>query len=110
MNTGWQIQNPKFKDGGLVERFPMLPDFFLQAFTDFRLIALLLLPLEQPTVVNIQVIEDWKFIAMVLDRLFLWLFTIAVLGGTAWIILRAPSLYDMREPIDKQISGIPRLF
>ena len=71
---------------------------------------LLLLPLEQPTVVNIQVIEDWKFIAMVLDRLFLWLFTIAVLGGTAWIILRAPSLYDMREPIDKQISGIPRLF
>ena len=91
----------------------MLPDFFLQAFTDFRLIALLL-PLERTTasifMVNIQVIEDWKFIAMVLDRLFLWLFTIAVLGGTAWIILRAPSLYDMREPIDKQISGIPRLF
>ena len=57
-----------------------------------------------------QVIEDWKFIAMVLDRLFLWLFTIAVLGGTGWIILRAASLYDMREPIDKKISGIPRLF
>ena len=54
--------------------------------------------------------EDWKFIAMVLDRLFLWLFTVAVLGGTGWIILRAPSLYDMREPIDKKISGIPRLF
>jgi nicotinic acetylcholine receptor len=36
----------------------------------------------------LQVIEDWKFIAMVLDRLFLWLFTAACLLGTAGIILR----------------------
>ena len=26
--------------------------------------------------------EDWKFVAMVLDRLFLWIFTIACLTGT----------------------------
>jgi nicotinic acetylcholine receptor len=52
------------------------------------------------------VIEDWKFIAMVLDRLFLWLFTAACLLGTAGIILRAPSLYDMREPIDGKLSEI----
>ena len=25
--------------------------------------------------------EDWKYVAMVLDRLFLWIFTIAVIGG-----------------------------
>ena len=37
---------------------------------------------------------------MVLDRLFLWVFTVACLLGTAGIILRAPSIYDMREPID----------
>ena len=55
-----------------------------------------------------QVIEDWKFIAMVLDRLFLWLFTAACLLGTAGIILRAPSLYDMREPIDAKLSEIPK--
>ena len=77
-------------------------------------------------------IEDWKFISMVLDRLFLWLFTAACLLGTGniftfskWnifftlfvdiiffllggIILRAPSLYDMREPIDAKYSEIPK--
>jgi nicotinic acetylcholine receptor len=55
-----------------------------------------------------QVIEDWKFIAMVLDRLFLWLFTASCFLGTAGIILRAPSLYDMREPIDAKLSEIPK--
>ena len=53
-----------------------------------------------------QVIEDWKYVAMVLDRLFLWIFTLAVLVGTAGIILQAPSLYDDREPIDRKISDI----
>lgn len=43
---------------------------------------------------------------MVLDRLFLWLFTIAVVVGTAGIILQAPTLYDTREPIDKKLSEI----
>jgi nicotinic acetylcholine receptor len=46
-----------------------------------------------------QVKEDWKYVAMVLDRLFLWIFTLAVLVGTAAIILQAPSLYDDRMPI-----------
>jgi hypothetical protein len=55
-----------------------------------------------------QVIEDWKFIAMVLDRLFLWLFTLACVLGTGGIIFRAPSLYDMREPIDAKLSEIPK--
>ncbi|KAF4532451.1 hypothetical protein B566_EDAN003026 [Ephemera danica] len=43
--------------------------------------------------------EDWKYVAMVLDRLFLWIFTLAVLVGTAGIILQAPTLYDDRIPI-----------
>lgn len=49
-----------------------------------------------------QVKEDWKYVAMVLDRLFLWIFTLAVLAGTAGIILQAPTLYDDRMPIDKK--------
>ena len=39
---------------------------------------------------------------MVLDRLFLWIFTLAVIVGTAGIILQAPTLYDDRIPIDKK--------
>ncbi|XP_005178988.1 acetylcholine receptor subunit alpha-like [Musca domestica] len=50
--------------------------------------------------------EDWKFVAMVLDRLFLWIFTIAVVVGTAGIILQAPTLYDTRIPIDVRLSEI----
>ena len=50
--------------------------------------------------------EDWKYVAMVLDRLFLWIFTMAVVVGTAGIILQAPSLYDDRIPIDKELSDI----
>lgn len=55
---------------------------------------------------QLQVKEDWKFVAMVLDRLFLWLFTIAVVVGTAGIILQAPTLYDTRAPIDIKMSEI----
>ncbi|EEZ97689.1 nicotinic acetylcholine receptor alpha 3 subunit isoform X1 [Tribolium castaneum] len=50
--------------------------------------------------------EDWKYVAMVLDRLFLWIFTLAVLVGTAGIILQAPTLYDDRRPIDVRLSEI----
>ena len=55
-----------------------------------------------------QVKEDWKYVAMVLDRLFLWIFTLAVLVGTAGIILQAPSLYDDREALDKRYSEVYR--
>lgn len=43
---------------------------------------------------------------MVLDRLFLWIFTVAVLVGTCGIILHAPTLYDTREPIDVKWSEV----
>jgi len=50
--------------------------------------------------------EDWKYVAMVMDRLFLWIFTVAVLVGSAGIILQAPALYDDRAPIDVELSEI----
>jgi len=50
--------------------------------------------------------DDWKYVAMVLDRILLWMFTIACVVGTAGIIMAAPSHYDARKPIDVQYSKI----
>jgi Neurotransmitter-gated ion-channel transmembrane region len=55
-----------------------------------------------------QVEEDWKYVAMVLDRLFLWIFAVACVFGTALIILQAPSLYDTTQPIDIKYSKIAK--
>lgn len=55
---------------------------------------------------HINVKEDWKYVAMVLDRLFLLIFTIAVMVGTCGIILHAPMLYDTRKPIDFALSKV----
>nr|WUR05311.1 nicotinic acetylcholine receptor alpha 1 [Orius laevigatus] len=54
------------------------------------------------------VIEDWKYVAMVLDRLFLWVFLFACLMGAVVIIFQAPSLYDRSKPIDIVYSKIAK--
>ena len=52
--------------------------------------------------------KDWGFIAMVLDRLFLWMFTIASVVGSFVILLTAPALYDDTRPIDMQLSLVAK--
>ena len=52
--------------------------------------------------------EEWKYVALVLDRLFLWLFLITCIVGTALIILQAPTLYDNTKPIDIVLSKVGR--
>ncbi|CAF1383687.1 unnamed protein product, partial [Didymodactylos carnosus] len=44
--------------------------------------------------------EEWKYVALVIDRLFLYIFTTACIAGTCGIILQAPSIYDNRKPLD----------
>ncbi|KAK3097134.1 hypothetical protein FSP39_006670 [Pinctada imbricata] len=46
--------------------------------------------------------RDWKYVAMVMDRLFLYIFTTACVCGTLSIFLYAPSLYDGREALALQ--------
>lgn len=52
-----------------------------QLVTDVTVIKAMIL-------ISFQIIEDWKYVAQVLDRLFLWIFTVAVLVGTAGIIFQ----------------------
>ncbi|XP_058447553.1 acetylcholine receptor subunit beta-like 2 isoform X2 [Malaya genurostris] len=54
-----------------------------------------------------EIVEDWKFVSMVLDRFFLWVFTFSCIFGTFGIICQSPSLYDTRAPVDQQLSEIP---
>lgn len=53
---------------------------------------------------SVKVKEDWKYVAMVLDRLFLWIFTLAVLAGTAGIILQVKSFVDFKELFNQLFS------
>ncbi|XP_020288860.1 acetylcholine receptor subunit alpha-like 2 [Pseudomyrmex gracilis] len=50
--------------------------------------------------------QDWAFVAMVLDRLFLWIFSIASIAGTFMILCEAPALYDDTKPIDVVYSKV----
>ena len=66
--------------------------------------------------------EEWKYVALVIDRLFLYIFTTACIAGTCGIILQgkhhkplefifscslslAPSIYDSARPIDAEKSN-----
>ena len=46
--------------------------------------------------------NDWGYIAMVLDRFFLCVFTVASLVGTGIILFSAPALYDDSSPINQK--------
>ncbi|XP_066145050.1 acetylcholine receptor subunit alpha-like 2 [Euwallacea fornicatus] len=48
--------------------------------------------------------QDWGFVAMVLDRMFLWIFFFTSLLGTVAILCEAPSLYDDTKPIEMEFS------
>lgn len=52
--------------------------------------------------------DDWTYVALVLDRLFLWIFLVACIVGTIIIIFQAPSLYDTTAPIDIIYSKVGR--
>ena len=49
----------------------------------------------------LQETRDWNYVAMVMDRLFLFIFTTACVCGTMGIFLNAPSLYDPRMAMSR---------
>ena len=50
--------------------------------------------------------QDWGIVAMVLDRMFLWVFGAAAVVGSTMILTESPSLFDSIQPIDSQITTI----
>ncbi|KAK4288609.1 hypothetical protein Pmani_038366, partial [Petrolisthes manimaculis] len=52
--------------------------------------------------------DDWAFVAMVLDRLLLWIFGLTAVLGTIVILCESPFLYDSTEPIDMELSQVAK--
>ncbi|CAB4068461.1 CHRNN [Lepeophtheirus salmonis] len=50
--------------------------------------------------------QDWGIVAMVLDRLFLWVFGISALVGSIMILVESPNMYEEVSPIDVIFSKI----
>ncbi|CAF4478627.1 unnamed protein product [Rotaria socialis] len=47
-----------------------------------------------------EIVEEWRFIALILDRFFLILFVSVSLIGTLGSLLKAPSLYNSTPPVN----------
>ncbi|XP_017279080.1 neuronal acetylcholine receptor subunit beta-4 isoform X2 [Kryptolebias marmoratus] len=54
------------------------------------------------------VIEDWKYVAMVVDRMFLWIFVIVCVVGTLGLFLQ-PIFQSQIVPNQQPISETPRI-
>ncbi len=52
--------------------------------------------------------QDWGIVAMVLDRLFLYLFGISAIIGSLFILSESPMMYEDVEPIDVLFSKIAK--
>lgn len=58
--------------------------------------------------VYLQVIEDWKYVAMVVDRMFLWIFVIVCVVGTLGLFLQ-PVFQTQIIPNQQPSSETPRI-
>lgn len=58
--------------------------------------------------VSLQVIEDWKYVAMVVDRMFLWIFVIVCVVGTLGLFLQ-PVFQSQIVPNQEHSSDTPRI-
>ena len=55
----------------------------------------------------LQILEDWRYIAMVIDRLQLYIFLAVGIGGTLGIIVSAPHIFESidQDEIKRRIIG-----
>lgn len=46
-----------------------------------------------------QVVKDYKYVSLVIDRLCLWIYSAVCIIGSMAMLLNAPRLYDPKKPI-----------
>ena len=45
-------------------------------------------------IVYLQVADDWSYVSMIIDRIFLYIYTLAISIGTTAILLSSPVLWE----------------
>jgi len=55
----------------------------------------------------VQILDDWRYIAMVIDRLQLCIFLAVTITGTASILINAPHIFEFvdQDEIKRKIAG-----
>ena len=55
----------------------------------------------------LQILEDWRYIAMVIDRFQLYLFLAVTIGGTIGILINAPHIFEYvdQDAVKAKIMG-----
>ena len=58
-------------------------------------------------VLYLQILEDWRYIAMVIDRFQLYLFLAVTIGGTIGILINAPHIFEYvdQDAVKAKIMG-----
>jgi hypothetical protein len=46
-----------------------------------------------------QSVNDWRYVAMVIDRLQLYIFLAVTIGGTIAIFINSPHVYDLSSSV-----------
>ncbi|KAK5873689.1 hypothetical protein PBY51_018709 [Eleginops maclovinus] len=86
---GSQSSSSDSLDGGLMSLLPLSPEV-REALESVKYIA------ENMRLQNEaqEVQDDWKYVAMVIDRIFLWVFVLVCIMGTAGLFLQPLLLWD----------------
>ena len=55
----------------------------------------------------VQVLEDWRYIALVIDRLQLYIFLVVTAGGTVAILVNAPYIFEFvdQDDVKNRLAG-----
>ncbi|KAI6182993.1 Glutamyl aminopeptidase [Aphelenchoides bicaudatus] len=57
-------------------------------------------------IIEEDVSSEWKFVALIVDRIMLFVFSVIILIGTLKATLSAPSIFDQETPITTYFSNV----
>jgi hypothetical protein len=91
------FETNKSKSSKKVKKEPVYPESIMKALTNIKYLNNRM----KKDNLDLEIIEDWKFVSMVVDRMLLLVFGVTFFVGTVGILMQAPSIYDKRDAITR---------